>query len=444
MQKFDLIAIGTGAAASAAAFKCRKAGWSVAIIDSRPFGGTCELRGCDPKKVLVGAGALIDALRRMNGKGVKTEKAHIDWGELMRFKRTFTDPVPQKQEEAFQKSGIATFHGVARFTKPGRIEVGSDVLEARYVFIATGAKPQRLDISGENYLNTSDQFLELDSLPRRILFIGGGYISFEFAHLSARAEAEVTILHRSERPLETFDPNLVDRLVPKTRQLGIKVELQSVATRIERKDGTFVVCASTARGQREFEADLVVHGAGRVADLDDLNLASAGVQADKRGVKVNEFLQSVSNPAVYAAGDSADTGMPKLTPVAGYGGGIVAANLLKGNHRKVENVPVPTVAFTVPPLAAVGMTEDSAKKQGLRFRVHQEDTASWYSSRRVAEDCSGFKVLIDEDTDRILGPEADELINVFTLAMRTNVSAETLRHTIFAYPTHASDVSYML
>ena len=449
MQKFDLIAIGTGTAASAAAFKCREAGWSVAIIDSRPFGGTCELRGCDPKQVLVGAGALIDSLRRMNGKGVKTEIAHIDWGELMRFKRTFTDPVPQKQEEAFQKSGIATFHGVARFTKPGRIEVGSDVVEARYVFIATGAKPQRLDISGENYLNTSDQFLELDSLPRRILFIGGGYISFEFAHLSARAEAEVTILHRSERPLEKFDPDLVDRLVRKTRQLGIKVELQSVATRIERKDGTFVVCASTARGQREFEADLVVHGAGRVADLDDLNLASAGVQADKRGVKVNEFLQSVSNPAVYAAGDSADTGMPKLTPVAGYGGGIVAANLLKGNHRKVENVPVPTVAFTVPPLAAVGMTEDSAKKQGLRFRVHQEDTASWYSSRRVAEDCSGFKVLIDEDTDRILGahllgPEADELINVFTLAMRTNVSAETLRHTIFAYPTHASDVSYML
>ena len=112
-------------------------------------------------------------------------------------------------------------------------------------------------------------------------------------------------------------------------------------------------------------------------------------------------------------------------------------------------MPVPTVAFTVPPLAAVGMNEDSAKKQGLRFRVHQEDTANWYSSKRVAEDCSGFKVLIDENTDRILGahllgPEADELINVFTLAMRANLAVETLRHMIFAYPTHASDVSYML
>jgi glutathione reductase (NADPH) len=449
LQKFDVIVIGTGAAASAAAFKCRKAGWSVAIVDSRPFGGTCQLRGCDPKKVLVGVGALIDAVRRMNGKGLQSQETRIDWPELMRFKRTFTDAVPQTREQAFQKAGIATFHGVARFTKPGSIEVGPDALEARYVLIATGAKPQPLDIPGEAYLTTSEEFLELGSLPRRILFIGGGYISFEFAHLSARAGAEVTILHRSARPLEKFDPDLVDRLLVKTRQLGIKVELRSAATRIERKDRAFVACASTPHGDREFMADLVVHGAGRVADLDDLNLAAAGVEADKRGVKVNEFLQSVSNPAVYAAGDAADNGMPKLTPVAGYGGGIVAANLLKGNHRKLENVPVPTVAFTVPPLAAVGMNEDSAKKHGLRFRVHHEDMASWYSSKRVAEDCSGFKVLIDEDTDRILGahllgPEADELINVFTLAMRTNVSAETLRHTIFAYPTHASDVSYML
>src|SRR5260370_24760351 len=150
MQEFALIVIGTGAAASAAAFKCRKAGWSVAIIDSRPFGGTCQLRGCDPKKVLVGVGALIDAVRRMNRKGLKSEAAHIDCAESMRFKRTFTDPAPQSPEEAVQKSGIGTVHGVARFTKPGRIEVGSEVLEARYVLIATGPKPQRLDIPGQN------------------------------------------------------------------------------------------------------------------------------------------------------------------------------------------------------------------------------------------------------------------------------------------------------
>ena len=446
---YDLVAIGTGAAASTAAFECRKADWKVAIIDSLPFGGTCQLRGCDPKKVLVGAGALIDAMRRMSGKGIKSNGSHIDWAELMRFKKTFTDPVPRRSEEGFREAGIATFHGTASFTGSNAIQVGADLLESKHFLIATGAKPQRLNIPGEENLTTSDQFLELDSLPRRIVFIGGGYISFEFAHLSVRAGSHVTVLHRGERPLEAFDPDLVQRLLERTRELGIQVELRAEATAVQRKAEGLIVVASTLQGPREFEAEMVVHGSGRVADIDELNLAAAGVEASRRGVKVNSFLQSTSNSAVYAAGDAADTALPKLTPVAGYEGGIVASNLLKGNHRKVELLPIPSVVFTVPPLAAVGMSEDTARKEGRLFRAHIEDTGSWYSSRRVAENCSGFKVLIENDTDQILGahvlgPEADELINVFTLAMRMNVTAEMLRHMIFAYPTHASDVAYML
>src|SRR5947207_10409013 len=124
--QFDLIAIGTGAAASAAAYQCRKAGWQVAVIDSRPFGGTCQLRGCDPKKVLVGAGTLIDAMRRMGGKGIKSDGAQIDWAELMRFKRSFTDPAPQRTEDGFRKAGIDSFHGVASFVGPNSLQVGID------------------------------------------------------------------------------------------------------------------------------------------------------------------------------------------------------------------------------------------------------------------------------------------------------------------------------
>ena len=448
-SQFDLIAIGTGAAASAAIYKCRKAGWKVAAIDSRPFGGTCQLRGCDPKKVLVGAGGLIDALRRMGGKGLKSDGAHIDWAELMRFKRTFTDPAPERTEDGFRKAGIDCFHAVASFAGPNSLQVGSDLLEAKHVLIAAGAKPKTLNIPGEEHLTTSDQFLELESLPPRVLFIGGGYISFEFAHLTARAGSHATILHRGERALESFDSDLVESLVNKTRELGIQVELRAEATGIERSGQQFVVTASTPQGPRNIEADMVVHGSGRVADVDELNLGAAGVETTRRGVKVNSFLQSTSNPAVYAAGDAADTALPKLTPVAGYEGGIVAANLLKGNHRQVEKLPTPSVVFTVPPLAAVGMSEETARREGRRFRVHAEDTSSWYSSRRVAENCSGFKVLIEDKTDHILGahllgPEADELINVFTLAMQMNIPTEMLRQTIFAYPTHVSDVSYML
>jgi len=220
-------------------------------------------------------------------------------------------------------------------------------------------------------------------------------------------------------------------------------------TAVEKSDGKLLVHASTGGTQETFEADLVVHGAGRVPELDDLNLAAAGVQTEVRGVKVNEYLQSVSNPAVYAAGDAAASGLPQLTPVAGYEGRIVASNLLEGNHRKVEHMPVPTIVFTIPPLAAVGVLEHAARQKGLDFRISHEDTSGWYSSRRVGEESAGFKVLIENGSDRVLGahvigPHADELINVFALAMQTDISANRLRHAIFGYPTLGSDVKYML
>ncbi len=448
-MKFDLIAIGTGSAASSVASKCRSAGWQVAIVDSRPFGGTCALRGCDPKKVLVGAADALDWVQRMRGKGIRADQARIDWPELMRFKQSFVESVPEHREASFAKAGIVAFHGRARFVGPTTLKVGDDVLEGRHIVIATGATPQRLNIPGEEYLTTSDQFLDLESLPRRITFVGGGYISFEFAHVALRAGAEVTLLHRGERPLEGFDPDLVDQLVQKTRQLGIRVELQAEARHIQRTGDSLTVGVSTPKGEHGYAADLVVHGAGRVPAIDDLNLAAAGVEADKRGIKVNEYLQSVSNPAVYAAGDVAASGAPPLTPMAGYEGRIVAANLLEGNHEKTSHIAAPTVVFTIPPLAAVGLSERAAREKGLRFRTQRGITGTWYSSRRVGEDCSGFKVLIEEATDRILGahllgPHADEVINLFALAIQSGLTAASLKEAVFAYPTHASDIRYML
>lgn len=138
-KNFDLIVIGTGAAGASAASECRSAGWSVAIIDSRPFGGTCALRGCDPKKVLVGATEAIEHARQMAGNGVLSEGAKIDWPALMRFKRTFTQPVPADREQRFVEAGIAVFHGRARFTEKTTIQVGDDTLIGRFVLIAAGA-----------------------------------------------------------------------------------------------------------------------------------------------------------------------------------------------------------------------------------------------------------------------------------------------------------------
>ena len=448
-QQFDLVCIGTGSAASTAASRCRAAGWNVAIIDKRPFGGTCALRGCDPKKVLVGAAEAVDWAGRMKGNGVTAKELRIDWSELMRFKRTFTEPVPAAREKGFSRAGIVTFHGAARFTGPNSLQVGADVIESRHLVIAAGLKPASLNISGEQALTVSDRFLELETLPPRIVFIGGGYISMEFAHVASVAGADVTVLHRGSRPLTGFDPDLVEMVVAGLRERGVHLQLNTAAESVETDGRSLRLTAARGAEKLTFEADMVVHGAGRVADIDDLGLDAANVQWDSHGVKVNAHLQSVSNPAVYAAGDAAASGSPQLTPIAGYEGGIVAANLLHGNRETAEPGPVPTVAFTIPPIAAVGLGEEQALAAGIRFRKTFGPTERWYSSRRIGETHSGFKILIDEDSDRIvgahlLGHNADELINLFTMAIQSGIRAADLRKMIFAYPTHASNLHYML
>jgi glutathione reductase (NADPH) len=385
----------------------------------------------------------------MQGNGIVSTGTEIDWAALMRFKRTFTEPVPKGTEQWLAKDGIVPFHGRARFVDKTAVMVGDDTLQGRHVLIATGAWPAKLGIPGEQHLTRSDEFLELDKLPKRIIFVGGGYISFEFAHVAARAGAQVKILHRGARPLVGFDPDLVDRLAQATQNIGIDLRLETGVESIEKHGDHFLVHASQKGTKQQFEADLVVHGAGRVPEIEDLDLEKAGVEYQKRGVTVNEYLQSVSNAAVYAAGDAAASGGLPLTPVASMEGRIAAANLLDGNRHKPNYTGVSTVVFTVPPLAAVGLQEDAAKAQGLKFKVNHGDTSGWYSSRRVGLKYAGFKVLLEEGTGRILGAHllglhAEETINLFAMAIQFGLTTDQLKDMRYTYPSHSDDISYMI
>src|SRR5688572_22103310 len=261
-RQYDLVVVGTGVT-SAVASRCREAGWSVAVVDHRPFGGTCALRGCVPKKILVSAAEAVHTARDLADKGVPAGELTIDWSSLMRFKRSLVDPTPARTEEAWTRMGVELFHGRARFVGPTTLAVGADRLTGRRIVIAAGAMPAPLAFPGADRLATSEQFLNLDALPPRIVFVGGGYIAFEFAHVAARAGAQVTIVHRGARPLEAFDPDLVDLLVRRTRDLGIRVELGTEVRGVEVLSDRVVVLGGK---DRRYEADLAVHAAGRVPE----------------------------------------------------------------------------------------------------------------------------------------------------------------------------------
>lgn len=446
-KRFDLVVVGTGVA-SAVASRCREAGWTVAVADYRPFGGTCALRGCIPKKVLVSAAEAVHGARAMAGRGVRAPGAAIDWPELIAVKREVTDPTPARTEQTWRQAGVELFPGRARFVGPTTLEVGGDRLTGRHVLIATGAIPAPLPFPGREHVITSDQFMELETLPPRVVFVGGGYVSFEFAHVAAQAGAAVTILHRGPRPLEAFDPDVVDLLLRASREMGIRVELSSEVAAVERAGSALAVRATREGREQRVAADLVVHGAGRIPELDPLDLDAGGVQRSRRGVVVTEHLQSVSNPAVYAAGDAAASG-PPLTPVASHHAEVVTANLLGGNRRTVSYDGLASAVFTIPPVASAGLTEAAARQQGLRFCTSWHDTSEWLSTRRLGESTSGGKVLIEEGSERILGahligPRADEVINVFALAVRARLGASDLKQVLWAYPTVTSDLPFLL
>jgi glutathione reductase (NADPH) len=439
MADYDVAVIGSGTAAQNIVPRCAEAGLRVAVVDRLPYGGTCARRGCDPKKVLLAAAEAVVRARMLAGKGLVGEPA-VDWPDLIARKRTFTEPVATRVEGWLKGTGAETLHGEARFAGPGRLEVDGRALRATDVVVATGARPMPLGVEGEELVTTSDEFLELDTLPPRVVFIGGGYISFEFAWLARMAGAEVTVLHRSARVLKGFDPVLTESLVAHYCDLGIRVLTGAPVTGIRRDAGGLLV--ESAAGQ--VAADLVVHGAGRVADLAQLGLETAGIAFGPRGVRVDAHLRSVSDSHVWAAGDAAGDGLP-LTPVASRQGKIVAAGIL-GEDAVFEDRGTPSVVFSDPPLASVGMSADEAASLGDAVTVKRSDMTGWFTQRRLGVTAAGTVTISEAGSGRILGAHllgagAEEFVNIFALAIRHGLTRDDLLATTWAYPTAVSDIS---
>lgn len=448
-KHFDLIVIGTGPSASRIAKRCCES-LKVAVIEAREVGGECALRGCNPKKVFVRAAELMDWVQRADGKLITAGTAKLDWPQIVSFKNTFTDPIPQKSQDSFESKGIAVFKGRARFTSSNELTVGDDILSADKIAICTGAQPVKLGVSGEELVTDSGQFMDLDQLPESIVFIGGGYISFEFAHVANRLGRKVTIIDRNSRPLAGFDGDLVNRLVEHSRSIGIKVITDASVTSIRQCPNKLLRVEAERNGTSvQVEAGLVVHGAGRVPSVDGLNLEAANVEYSDSGITVNEYLQSNSNPAIFAAGDVVASDQAMLTPVANQQGYTVAKNILDTVKHGPEYGPVPKVVFTIPSLASIGMTEERANEEGIDVQIIHEDQSQSTSVKKVCASCSEYKLIVDKSSNAILGahllgPEAAEMINVFAVAIKGGMTAKDLKSVLMAFPTFTADIRSMV
>lgn len=459
MHETDVLVIGTGTAGETAATLLRAADLSVAIADAREFGGTCALRGCQPKKYLI-----VPSHAALEGRGLTArgfaEAPRLDWEAMQRARREFTDAVPADTEAGLRAQGTAIFHGTCRFLDAETVRCGDATIRARRILVATGARPRSLPVPGGDMTGTSDDFLDLERLPESIVFVGGGYISMEFATVAAAAGAQVTVLQRGERIMERFDADLVATLQDGCAARSIRVFTRAHTEAIERSpDGALRVrLAAGARdhdGQHlpeplTLESEVVISALGRAPDTDDLDLAAAGVSHGPRGIETDACMRTTT-PTVYAAGDCVAS--IQLSPVSDAEARTAARAIIADLTGAEDTAPLdlttlPTVVFTYPQLAQFGLGENEARERG-GVRINVGSGAGWPNYRRLDERHVAYKVMIDQASDRILGahilaPHAGELVNLLALAARQGVTAREFREFPWAYPTYTADLKYML
>ncbi len=391
--------------------------------------------------MLVGAAEARNLSTRLRGKGIK-EAATISWTDLMAFKETFVEDVPESRLESFQEAGIETFFGPASFQNENTLQVGNDILSAKKIVIATGATPNTLKVEGQEHIQTSDDFLSLEKLPDSVVFIGGGYISFEFASIALAAGRDVHIIHHNSEPLKKFDPDFVAALVATLKEEGIHFHFDTDITKINKNGEKLHI-----EGKNGFslETDLIIGATGRTPNIAHLALDKANIDYTKKGITVNEKLQTPNHPHIYACGDVAATKGAPLTPVVSMEAALVAKNILGGNE-KIDYPAIPSVVFTSPKLASIGISMEEANANPEKYQIKNHDTTNWYTYRRTNEKIALAKIIEDRETGQIKGAhflseEADYMINYIAILMKANLTLADLQSVIFAYPSPASDLT---
>jgi glutathione reductase (NADPH) len=436
---FDLFTIGAGSGGVAASRRAGSYGARVGICEDSRVGGTCVIRGCVPKKLLVYGSSFADAFADAAGYGWAVGEVSFDWGKLIANKNKEIDRLEGIYRKLLKDAHCVLFETRGRVVDPHTIEVGGKRVTAANILVATGAWPELPAIPGIEHAITSNEALDLTSLPKRIVIVGGGYIAVEFAGIFAGVGAEVTEIIRADEILRGFDDDIRSNLAIEMKQRGIKIMPRQHVAEIKKNAAGFSLRLQSGEA---IETDLVMYATGRNPKARNLGLEEVGVKLNKKGaVEVDEWSRTAV-PNIYAIGDVTDR--LNLTPVAIAEGRAMAETLFNDNPMKISHENVATAVFTQPPVGTVGLSERAARERGYAVDIYRTRFRPMKHTLTGREERIMMKLVVDRASDRVLGchmvgVDAPEIIQSLGVAITCGATKKQFDRTMAVHPTASEE-----
>jgi pyruvate/2-oxoglutarate dehydrogenase complex dihydrolipoamide dehydrogenase (E3) component len=443
MSHYDAIIIGSGQGGNPLSQKLADRGWAVALVEKEHLGGTCINTGCTPTKTMLASAQVAHYARNASRWGVRTGDISTDLPAVVARKDRIVHQWRSGQEKKVrERKSLHLYRGHARFAGPHQLRVGEEVLESERIFIDTGTRPVIPPLDGLDHVGylTNASVMELRELPEHLLVLGGGYVGLEFGQMFRRFGSQVTVVHRGEQILPREDADVTRELQRALEAEGIRFVLKAQATRVEEQGSQIALTVEAGGGQEVVRGSHLLVATGRRPNTDDLGLEVAGVEVTGQGfVRVNNRLET-NVPGVWALGDV--KGGPAFTHISFNDFQILFANLIEGKNLTTDNRPVPYAVYTDPQLGRVGLTEKEARASGRRLKVGTIPTA-WVARAIERDETAGLmKLVVDADTDRILGAailaaEGGELVQILGFVMLAGTPYTLLKGAVYIHPTLA-------
>lgn len=442
---FDLFVIGAGSGGVRAARIASSHGARVAVAEEYRVGGTCVIRGCVPKKLLVYGSHFAEDLADAQRFGWNTEGATFNWPTLRDNVAAEVDRLEGLYGQTLGNAKVEIFRQRAVIAGPNLIRLadGTEVSAAN-ILIATGAWPSIPDIPGAEYGITSNEVFHLENLPKRAVIAGAGYIANEFAGIFNELGVDVTLVTRGDKMLRSYDQEIVEKLIGISREKGIDIRFNFQCPAIRKQaEGSLLVESGDGT---DVETDLVLFAIGRVPKTKDLGLEAVGVALDKDGAVIVDEFNRTNIPGIYAVGDV--TNRVQLTPVAIREGHAFADTVFGNNPRTIDYEAIPTAVFSNPPIAGVGLTEEEARASLGDVKVYKSDFRAMKNVLAGRNERALYKMIVDGKTDKVvglhlIGPDSAEILQAAAVAVKAGLTKQAFDDTVALHPSMAEELVLM-